>query len=404
MLRRVAVVLVFAVTLAIAGGLVVSSPGDHGSDGTQLATGETEEFDRTIFRIEVFENGDARWTVEHNRVLEDDEEESQFREFAETFRTEETEAFDNFRVRADVLTESGSETTDREMAAVDFDRDAYVDPLGQTRGVVEMSFLWENFAEVDGTSVVVGDVFGGGWGIVDDQRLTIAAGEQLVFSDVAPDPDSMTVTGSLSASESVTWFGERQFADERPRIIFRPHEEATNGEVTPTSTPDDGTEDDPDGETDDEERTGVDDDEDGDESDSWMMPIAVVIILLVAIGAGVAWYQGVLSQLRERGGSGQSLEASTSKRSSEGTTKATIPEEELLSDEDRVLQLLERNGGRMKQVKIVDETEWSKSKVSMLLSEMEDDGQISKLRVGRENIISLAGEEPDAAGSPFDDE
>jgi hypothetical protein len=40
----------------------------------------------------------------------------------------------------------------------------------------------------------------------------------------------------------------------------------------------------------------------------------------------------------------------------------------------------------------------------MLLSDMEDGGEISKLRVGRENIISLAGEEPEAAGSPFEEE
>jgi len=40
----------------------------------------------------------------------------------------------------------------------------------------------------------------------------------------------------------------------------------------------------------------------------------------------------------------------------------------------------------------------------MLLSDMEDEGQISKLRLGRENIISLAGQEPEAAGSPFEDE
>jgi uncharacterized membrane protein len=66
--------------------------------------------------------------------------------------------------------------------------------------------------------------------------------------------------------------------------------------------------------------------------------------------------------------------------------------------------LLEENGGRMRQVAIVEETEWSKSKVSMLLSDMEEEGDISKLRVGRENIISLAGEEPEAAGSPFEAE
>jgi len=69
-----------------------------------------------------------------------------------------------------------------------------------------------------------------------------------------------------------------------------------------------------------------------------------------------------------------------------------------------VVTLLEENGGRMKQVNIVEETGWSKSKVSMLLSDMEDEGEISKLRVGRENIISLDGHEPEAAGSPFEDE
>ncbi|MFC7028007.1 helix-turn-helix transcriptional regulator [Halomicroarcula sp. GCM10025710] len=68
------------------------------------------------------------------------------------------------------------------------------------------------------------------------------------------------------------------------------------------------------------------------------------------------------------------------------------------------MKLLEDNGGRMKQVDIVDTTDWSKSKVSMLLSDMEDEGDISKLRVGRENIISLSGHEPDATKSPFDDE
>jgi uncharacterized membrane protein len=82
----------------------------------------------------------------------------------------------------------------------------------------------------------------------------------------------------------------------------------------------------------------------------------------------------------------------------------SVADDELLSDEDRVVALLEANDGRMRQVKIVEETDWSKSKVSMLLSEMDDAGTISKLRVGRENIISLDGMEPEAAKSPFEDD
>jgi hypothetical protein len=65
---------------------------------------------------------------------------------------------------------------------------------------------------------------------------------------------------------------------------------------------------------------------------------------------------------------------------------------ELLSDEERVEALLERNGGRMRQADIVKETDWSDAKVSQLLSRMADEGSVEKLRLGRENVISL----PDA--------
>jgi uncharacterized membrane protein len=79
----------------------------------------------------------------------------------------------------------------------------------------------------------------------------------------------------------------------------------------------------------------------------------------------------------------------------------TAPVEPILTDEDRVLRLLAERGGRMKQRDIPDETDWSKSKVSRLLSRMADDGQVSKINVGRENIITLAGYEPEAAQHPF---
>jgi len=66
---------------------------------------------------------------------------------------------------------------------------------------------------------------------------------------------------------------------------------------------------------------------------------------------------------------------------------------ELLSDEERVERLIDRNGGRMKQATIVKETGWSNAKVSQLLSAMEDDGRIDKLRIGRENLISYPDED-----------
>ena len=47
----------------------------------------------------------------------------------------------------------------------------------------------------------------------------------------------------------------------------------------------------------------------------------------------------------------------------------------------------------MKQARIVKETGWSNAKVSQLLSSMDEDDRIDKLRIGRENLISFPDED-----------
>lgn len=74
--------------------------------------------------------------------------------------------------------------------------------------------------------------------------------------------------------------------------------------------------------------------------------------------------------------------------------------EEFLTDREKIQQLVRENGGRMKQSKIVDSVDWSKAKVSRLLAELEDDGRITKLRLGRENLVCLPGHEPTASQTP----
>ena len=78
--------------------------------------------------------------------------------------------------------------------------------------------------------------------------------------------------------------------------------------------------------------------------------------------------------------------------------------DDILTDVGRVLNLLSENRGRMKQVDIVEETGWSKSKVSRLLSRMEERGDINRLRVGRGNIVYLEGAKPSGARSPREED
>jgi uncharacterized membrane protein len=141
------------------------------------------------------------------------------------------------------------------------------------------------------------------------------------------------------------------------------------------------------------------------DSPQFMISLLLAVLVVAGVGA-IVLYTGLFSEQKTDAGPTADEPASVDGppvSTDSPTQTQQRPEREQLSDEDRVIRLLEENGGRMKQVNIVENTEWSKSKVSMLLSDMEEEGKISKLRVGRENIISLAGEEPDAAGSPFEE-
>jgi hypothetical protein len=394
------VLLIVAVTAVTLLGVGTAAPADAPPHPPQTTP---EGFTNAEFVIRVNRNGSARWTVRASRRLDNESDIERFRSFAETFETTETESFRDFRTRARRLVRFGTNATGREMNATRFERDARVVELGGTRGVVALSFLWTNFARTEDERVVVADVFEGGMYVGDGQRLVIARGAGLVFESVSGDtpPDFQSVEGNLTASETVTWVGERDFPDRRPRaVLVAPRLASTQspaaGETgdTPQSTsspagpPTPG----PDG------AGGI-----------GMLPFILAVVVLLGLGGGFALYSGAIGDIRGRpgspgGGSGDRKSAAEPRAASGPAPDTPVPEEEPLSDEDRVMELLDENGGRMKQVNIVEETDWSKSKVSMLLSEMADDGQISKLRVGRENIISKAGEEPDAAGSPFDEE
>jgi hypothetical protein len=394
----------------------VNAYGGGGAGFVDLAA-EDFEADRTRFEITVRENGSATWIFQHEQRLESDEAIASFERYAERFNTNETETYRNFRNRATSLTVSGSEVTGRNMTANSFAREARVDersPAGDEFAVIEMSFTWTNFARADGDRLVVGDVFVDGLYVGPDQELRFERGPSFRFESVDPAPDSIAA-GTLAESESVTWLGETQFTDRRPRLIYTARN--TPAAQTPTLT------DSPDG-TDSPKAPTASPTETPADSGSIMPVVAILVALLVGAGAAIArrsgWLSDSVGTIDSSGdaSSGGSDGATDSPDSAPVTSDATGPtregesataaqtavsDEDLLSDEERVVTLLEANGGRMKQVDIVDGTNWSKSKVSMLLSDMEDEGTISRLRVGRENIVSLSGHEPDAAGSPFDD-
>lgn len=343
---------------------------------------QVEDANETLFTIRVFENGDARWTVEYRQRITNETEIEQFQQFADRFNAEQTETFTNFQTRASRLTADGAQITGRDMNATNFQREARYSEISRD-GVIRMSSRWTAFAQQRNGAVVVSDVFDGGFVILEDQRLRIERGETVEFDSVSPTPDETASGTTDEPGEWVEWQGYREFGGGEIDVQLSPPDASTG----------DGTADG----TDATEGSG-DDSAQGNTGGSLMLPVMIALLILLGAGGTAVYY----TRTRSGGNDGPTTDAPAEPPANAGS--ADVEAEQLLSDEDRVLKLLEENGGRMRQVAIVEETEWSKSKVSMLLSDMDDEGDISKLRVGRENIISLSGEEPEAAGSPFEDE
>lgn len=71
------------------------------------------------------------------------------------------------------------------------------------------------------------------------------------------------------------------------------------------------------------------------------------------------------------------------------SSAATVRNRRLKPDERYLVRLIATHGGRLRQSEIVERLDWSKSKVSRLLSNLEAAGEIEKVDVGRENVVVL---------------
>ena len=305
----------------------------------------------TVLHVALEPDGDARWTISARFALDGENASAAFQRLAEEYVDGEADALnvDPFREAAALA----SESTGREMAVVDVDRAA---SQGNETGELRLSFTWTNFTRVTdgGDRLALGDAFrtpsGGTWlpRLGEGQSLVIELPEAFVVQSTSRPLDN----GSIRVTGPAT---------------FQPGEPSATldrGGVETPNTPDDG--------------LGV---------PAALTAGAAVAVLL--IGA----YALYRRRRDEADDEPPAPAPATEPAADDAEAASAAADEELLSDEERVLRLLRAEGGRMKQVDIVDATDWSNAKVSQLLSSMAEDGRVEKLRIGRENLISLPDED-----------
>lgn len=92
----------------------------------------------------------------------------------------------------------------------------------------------------------------------------------------------------------------------------------------------------------------------------------------------------------------------TDDRDTSSPTKADVFLETGLLPEEYVLAEIDARGGRLQQREICRYTGWSDGCVSRLLSEMEAEGTIERVRLGNEKLVYLPGSRPEW-GPPSED-
>lgn len=336
----VGVALLLGVAL-LSGGLAVIAL-------SPAATGmPTPEDAITAQSIEVVvdSTGDAQIVLEQTVPAETDPEQAAFDDLAAEFERGDHEIGGQTLI-ANV--DSVAEQTGREMVIHNQSRTATVE---NGTGHLRHEFEWTSFGRVNEEQIEIGDAFHDGTG---HWLGTLSADQQLIVT--LPDgyrleADASQIESTTLTQGQVTWEGPIEFDVDDIRLILEPA-------AGPSG-----------------------------------QPVSIPAVLLVGLGIG-ALVIGAVWWARSRGSKESPPRETPPEETPEtGPSESTDPvDPELLSDEERVERMLVDHGGRMKQATIVEETNWSSAKVSQLLSEMEENGQIEKLRIGRENLISLAEE------------
>ena len=118
-------------------------------------------------------------------------------------------------------------------------------------------------------------------------------------------------------------------------------------------------------------------------------PVVVTMLLLTLTTAGVAAHNWVgLTGTRVKDWNSAAASEEPDRSPSTGVS------DELLLPEERVVRLLETNGGQLRQQEIVEAMDRSPSTVSRYLSSLEDDRRIKRVRVSRENVVFLPDSDP----------
>jgi len=307
--------------------------------------------DVVVLRAAVDEDGTAAWTAEFRVRLDDENATAAFESVQADVRENASSFTSQFATGMRRTVASAENSTGREMALSNVTVTATRERLPQEYGVLTYRFTWTNFAATDGDRLRVGDSLSGLF-LDRESSLVLSWPAGYERQSTTPEPDE-------TGNGSVTWRGPADFGPNEPRVVAAP---ASGG--LPTTA------------------------------------LAGLLVVLVAAVAGGGWLY------RSRTGRDDDTDTEGTATAADAVDEGTAddasgdadgeagdePPEELLSNEEKVIRLLEDNGGRIKQQQIAGEFDWTDAKTSQVVGTLRDEDAVETFRIGRENVVALPEE------------
>ena len=281
----------------------------------------------TTYTITLRQDGSALWTIDYRTPIITGDDLNNFENYSEDLKSVYLPQMEDLMQRSAAQAAAG---TSRQMTVDNFSGDAVIQtsPTGRY-GVVTYSFSWTNFSVTD-SGLTAGDAFAGGLYLDKDSSLIVRYPHGYTVTSADPAPDQQS-------GEGLVWYGLRSFGPGEPRIVLA-------GPAFP------------------------------------VLPVVLLLIAIVIAAAGFMVYR----KRRQ-----QPVPEDLPDEPEDPASR--LSEADLVSLEERIIQLLQANGGEQFQSGIVKALGMPKSTVSSTLNDLHRRGIILKVKKGRENLIRLTG-------------
>jgi len=301
--------------------------------------------------VDVGENGNAQWQVRYRLRLESDADRQAFQELEADVETNESKYLGPFEERITNSVETASAATGREMSARAFAVTTDREEQPQVEyGLVVFSYEWLGFAVADSDGIRLGDAVEGLF-LDEDEQIEFRWPAAYRLDSSSPEPD-------VVEDDRAVYRGRFNFDTGQPELVVTSADEGS--------------------------------------SLLWLLAVAVGLVGVAAV-TGLYW-----RRRRADAGEATPAEAPTSPAGGGAAASETTgadeqaaakgdqgPPPELLSNEERLLQLLDQNGGRMKQKAVAEQLDWSAAKTSQVVGDLREADEIESFRLGRENVLTL---------------